>query len=354
MSENLKTIPFCKYQGTGNDFVVIDNRETCYLTRKDVELVKQLCDRRFGIGADGLILLQNKEGFDFEMVYFNSDGNESSMCGNGGRCIVAFAKSLAIIEQTCRFLAIDGTHEAVIHNNGWVDLKMGDVDAVEKGEDYFILDTGSPHYVIFVEDLSDINVYDSGQVIRYSERFRKEGINVNFMEKNGEGISVATYERGVEGETLSCGTGVTAAAIAASILQHNGLKKNEIAIETKGGHLKVKLEKENGRFRNIWLCGPAVKVFEGTLVFPASGTEFTAGFCNMPHAERRNIYPQTFLTALIMALFAAFVPIVILTHPGAPKLPTGLTMIPSSNIFPSNSNSSIPGLTIKKFPCDFQ
>ncbi len=263
----MQKIPFCKYQGTGNDFVLIDNRSKVFLTKEDTEVIKRMCDRRFGIGADGLILLQNNEGYDFEMIYFNSDGNESSMCGNGGRCIVAFAKSLGIIENTCCFLATDGAHEAIVHDNGWVDLKMGDVANIENGEDHFILDTGSPHYVIFVEDLSDINVHESGQVIRYSDRFRKEGINVNFVEKNDKGISVATYERGVEGETLSCGTGVTAAAIATSYSQSNGLKKSEIAIDTKGGSLKVKLEKENGYFSDVWLCGPAVRVFEGSYFY---------------------------------------------------------------------------------------
>ena len=259
----MPTIPFTKYHGTGNDFVLIDNRSKNYLNRGDTAMVKQICGRRFGIGADGLILLQNKEGYDFEMVYFNADGNESSMCGNGGRCIVDFAKRLGIIEKNCSFLATDGAHEAVVPGNGWVELKMGDVGEMEQGEDYFILDTGSPHFVVFVEDLRDINVVESGQVIRYSDRFRKEGINVNFVEKKeGGGIAVATYERGVEGETLSCGTGVTAAAIA-FFTKKNKVGRVVIPISTKGGGLKVKLEKEGGVFKNIWLCGPAVRVFEG-------------------------------------------------------------------------------------------
>lgn len=257
-------IPFFKYQGTGNDFVLIDQRENTYLTKEDHERIRIFCDRKFGIGADGLILLQNKDGFDFEMVYFNSDGRESSMCGNGGRCVSAFAKMLGIIESKCRFWAIDGEHEATVHEDGWVELKMGNVSDVESGEDYFILDTGSPHYVVFVEDISDLNVVELGKTIRYGDRFRAEGINVNFVEKIKDGISVATYERGVEDETLSCGTGVTAAAISA-FLKNNSAAEKEIAVETKGGNLKVRFEKTENGFENIWLCGPTARVFSGKM-----------------------------------------------------------------------------------------
>ncbi len=258
----ISDIPFDKYQGTGNDFVMIDNRSYTYLTRNDTEQIKLICDRRFGVGADGLILLQQKEDYDFEMVYFNADGRESTMCGNGGRCIVAFARKLGIIENKCRFWAIDGAHEAFINSNQWVELKMNDVTMIERGDDFFILNTGSPHYVVFVEDLSDINVHESGQMIRYSRRFNEEGINVNFVEKTAEGIIVATYERGVEGETLSCGTGVTAAAIA-SHLNGDFPAKNRVDIETKGGKLQVKLRKHQETFQDIWLCGPAINVFSG-------------------------------------------------------------------------------------------
>jgi len=257
-------IPFCKYQGTGNDFVVIDNRATTYLTRQDTELVNRLCDRKFGVGADGLILLQDKEGYDFEMVYFNADGSESTMCGNGGRCIVAFAKRLGIITDKATFLAIDGPHDARISEDDWVELKMKDVNDIEVGEDYAVLDTGSPHYVVFVEDVSDIDVVANGQAIRYSERFKKEGINVNFVERNDEGIIVATYERGVEDETLSCGTGVTAAAIATH-LAHSPTPNANIPIESKGGNLEVKFQSNNGQFSDVWLCGPGTFVFEGIL-----------------------------------------------------------------------------------------
>lgn len=258
----MKHIPFHKYEGTGNDFVLIDQRETQYLTRQDTSIIEKICDRRFGIGADGLILLQLTDGFDFEMVYFNSDGRESTMCGNGGRCIAAFAHSLGVAGEKCSFLAIDGPHEANI-NEDWVELKMSDVKEVEIGDGNFILNTGSPHYVVFAEDLSDMNIVESGQVIRYSERFRKEGINVNFVEKTADGIEVATYERGVEDETLSCGTGVTAAALSYSLANPNA-NLNEVAITTKGGCLKVRFEKKEGnKFENIWLSGPAKQVFKG-------------------------------------------------------------------------------------------
>ncbi len=260
-------LPFFKYQGTGNDFVLIDQRAVQYLKRDQAEIIRTICDRRFGIGADGLILLQNIDGFDFEMIYFNADGGESTMCGNGGRCITAFAKKLGIIESKCTFLAIDGPHEALAQQDGTVNLKMTDVTDIEIGDDYFILNTGSPHYVIIVEDISDLNVVESGQVIRYSDRFREAGINVNFVEKIKNGIEVATYERGVEDETLSCGTGVTAAAIAWHL--HNSTSASgEVSVQTKGGNLKVKFEKENGGFKQIWLCGPTKNVFSGN--FPIS------------------------------------------------------------------------------------
>lgn len=258
-------IDFYKYQGTGNDFVMIDNRDLTFNVA-DVDLVKRLCDRRFGIGADGLILLQNKEGYDFEMVYFNADGNTSTMCGNGGRCITAFAAELGLIKESCRFLASDGPHEALINDGNWVELKMIDVLEVEQGEDYYLLSTGSPHYVIFVEDIDDINVVENGQAIRYSSRFKEEGVNVNFVETEKDGIIVATYERGVEDETLSCGTGVVASAISYKVRHPEA---TSVDIQTKGGALKVRLEaSENGQFRNIWLCGKGELVFAGQISQP--------------------------------------------------------------------------------------
>lgn len=264
-------IPFFKYQGTGNDFVMIDQRDKKYIKKTDTELIAKICDRRFGIGADGLILLQNRKGYDFHMIYFNADGRESSMCGNGGRCISAFAKQLGIVKSKCKFLAIDGPHEATIKNDNWVELKMSDVQNIEIGNDYFLMDTGSPHYIVFVEDIDDINVFENGQAIRYSERFRKKGVNVNFVEPTKEHIIVATYERGVEAETLSCGTGVTAAAIASYLKKPNRRKKQNIPIQSKGGNLSVRFE-PNGKegASNIWLCGKAELVFEGKFLMNSS------------------------------------------------------------------------------------
>lgn len=251
-----------KYQGTGNDFVLIDNRDkSITLTR---EQVKFLCDRRFGIGADGLMLLELEPGVDFEMVYFNNDGNESSMCGNGGRCITAFAKHLGVIGNETKFIATDGLHEAKITNE-IVSLKMNDVRQVEIGEDFYFLNTGSPHYVKFVQDVENFDVVSEGKKIRYNERFAAEGTNVNFIERKESELFVRTYERGVEGETYSCGTGVTAAALVAA-LKGVSTDKNNCRIKTLGGDLNVRYEKvlEN-TFYNIWLEGPARLVFKTTI-----------------------------------------------------------------------------------------
>jgi len=254
---------FFKYQGTGNDFIMIDNRSGQVVLSP--EQVAFLCHRRFGIGADGLILLEPEKGFDFKMVYYNSDGNLSSMCGNGGRCITAFARQLGIISDKARFVAVDGPHEANINDDG-VALKMQDVKQVELGEDYFYLNTGSPHYVKMVQDVEHLDVFSEGRNIRNSARFREEGTNVNFIEKLEDALFVRTYERGVEDETLSCGTGVTAAALVAAV---NGIAtgKNSCIVKTRGGTLEVTFEKVlEKNFYNIWLKGPAVLVFEGSIL----------------------------------------------------------------------------------------
>ncbi|MCO6486893.1 MAG: diaminopimelate epimerase [Phaeodactylibacter sp.] len=258
----MERILFSKYQGTGNDFILVDQRERRYLKVSDREAIARLCHRRFGIGADGLILLQGHADYNFEMIYFNADGGQGSMCGNGGRCIVAFAGSLGAIGEQCRFLAVDGPHEARIRPNGWVELKMNDVVDVEKGAGFYFLDTGSPHYVEFVGNLEQVDVCRRGREIRYSERFKKEGTNVNFVEPAHGGIAVATYERGVEDETLSCGTGVTASAIA-YFLARPDRGPQLVPIHTKGGMLEVRFTPSSHGFTDIWLCGPAVRVFEG-------------------------------------------------------------------------------------------
>lgn len=259
-------LTFSKYQGTGNDFILVDNRQGVF-DRSREDLVAHLCDRRFGIGADGLMLLQNApEGFDFEMVYYNSDGREGSMCGNGGRCIVAFARQLGVIGSTCRFIAVDGPHDAIVHENGEVELKMIDVTQVEQGEGFYFMNTGSPHYVMFVDSLPQISVVGQGRSVRYSDRFKEVGTNVNFVEilPDGNGISIATYERGVEDETLSCGTGATACAIAYFIKKLGG-REAHIPVQVKGGQLHVHFKCSNGVFEGVWLCGPAQLVFEGSI-----------------------------------------------------------------------------------------
>ncbi len=255
----MTTLDFYKYQGTGNDFVMIDNRDLAF--PKNTEIIKKLCDRRFGIGGDGLILLENGKNVDFTMVYYNSDGNESTMCGNGGRCIVAFAHFLNIFEDKCKFLAIDGLHEAEM-NFGTVKLKMIDVENIKNIENDFELNTGSPHFVKYVEDIENYNVYQNGYNIRNSEMYVKEGINVNFVVKIDENkIFVRTYERGVEDETYSCGTGVTACAI--SFMLKN--KTQKVDVKVLGGSLKVFAEQTENGFKNIWLEGPAKKVYKGEI-----------------------------------------------------------------------------------------
>jgi len=254
---------FYKYHGTGNDFILLDNRENIYsnITPRQVNF---LCHRRFGVGADGLMMLSEKPGFDFEMTYFNSDGKTSSMCGNGGRCIVKFASMLGIKKTNYNFYAVDGPHEAEIDLNGEVRLKMKDVDDVEFSYTYYVLNTGSPHYVKSVPDVNQLDVVAEGREIRNSKEFAKEGINVNFVETiDDDTIYVRTYERGVEDETYSCGTGVTASAL---ISAHNDNGFNRVEVKTRGGKLSVEFEKiSDKKFKNIWLCGPAEMVFKGEI-----------------------------------------------------------------------------------------
>ncbi len=256
-------LTFYKYQGTGNDFIILDNRENeiVELTKKQIHF---LCNRKFGIGADGLMLLSTKEGYDFEMIYYNADGNESTMCGNGGRCLVKFAYSVGVHKSVYKFIAIDGEHEAEITDEGNVRLKMNDVKKVEQHSSYTILNTGSPHFIKFASNVKDIDVLETGRDIRYSKAFEAEGININFVERISEdSIFIRTYERGVEDETLSCGTGVTAAALVSA---HNDNGFNLVKVNTPGGHLSVEFDKlSDTHFENIWLIGPAEFVFGGTI-----------------------------------------------------------------------------------------
>ena len=255
-------LQFYKYQGTGNDFIIIDNRQQLF-PKNNTKLIARYCDRKFGIGADGLILLELSDASDFTMVYYNADGKPSSMCGNGGRCIVAFAKKLNIIKDKTTFEAVDGIHEASIKKD-IVSLKMIDISAVERFENHLFLDTGSPHHVTFVNDITNVNVKISGRKIRYGAPYFEEGSNVNFVEKvDNSTFKVRTYERGVEDETLSCGTGVTAVAIA--VHKANKTKNTTVVLETPGGTLEVSFNIENNKYKDVFLKGGAVFVFQGEI-----------------------------------------------------------------------------------------
>jgi len=255
-------VEFYKYQGAGNDFVMIDNRQKLFDTSNQKQIEK-LCDRKFGIGADGLICLENKNGYDFKMVYFNADGNESTMCGNGGRCIVAFAKYLNIIVDKAHFIAIDGEHSAIISEDT-ISLQMQNISDISLKEDYVFLDSGSPHHIKYYKNIDDLDVKQLGNDIRYGAPYFKVGTNVNFVSQmNNNTFKVRTYERGVEGETLSCGTGVTAVAIAS----HKTGKTNDtiVNLNTKGGNLKVTFTENKGVYKNIFLEGPTEQVFNGKI-----------------------------------------------------------------------------------------
>ncbi len=252
---------FYKYQGTGNDFILIDNRSGSF-PKENHALISQWCHRRFGIGADGLILLEDDAQTDFKMVYFNADGHEGSMCGNGGRCIVAFAAHLDLIDGNTTFNAVDGLHKAII-SDGSVELNMKDVATVKPKEKAIFLDTGSPHHVQLVEGLEDMDVPREGARLRYG-LYGKAGSNINFVSQLGPNrFQVRTYERGVEDETLSCGTGVTAVALAMDHLGYSSA--SELEIKTAGGPLTVKFERSGAGYSNIHLSGPAQQIFKGII-----------------------------------------------------------------------------------------
>jgi len=254
----MPTILFHKYQGTGNDFVMIDNRSLEF-NKENLSLIEKLCDRRFGIGGDGLILIEEDELSDFRMVYFNADGSQS-LCGNGSRCAVKFAKFLGMIGDQTAFIAFDGLHSAFI-KEGLVHVQMHDVEGVEVEDDAYFVDTGSPHLIKMVKGLDQLDIKLEGEAIRYSERFKENGVNINFIESTKGATSIRTYERGVEDETLSCGTGCTAVALALSQLG----EASPVILNAKGGTLQVSFEKGEKGFKNIYLIGPAEQVYSGQI-----------------------------------------------------------------------------------------
>ena len=254
-------LEFYKYQGTGNDFILVDNR-TLFFPKENHSLIAKLCDRKFGIGADGLMLLENAEGYDFRMVYYNSDGKEGSMCGNGGTAISKFAIDLGIVtKKEAEFIAVDGKHEFLYKNN-LIRLKMIDVEKINAYQNDFVLNTGSPHYIKIVENIDIPDFIESAKNIRYNNDFKKEGINVNYISIDEE-VKIRTYERGVEDETLSCGTGNVAAALC--VAQTKNIDAGSINLITKGGNLNVYFTKKENTYADIWLEGPAEFVFKGEI-----------------------------------------------------------------------------------------
>jgi len=253
-------LEFHKYQSTGNDFVIIDNRSKVF--PHNITLISRLCDRHIGIGADGLILIENHPGLDFEMIYFNANGSQS-LCGNGSLCAMHFAHLLGVGGLNAQFKTIGGVLKATVDGDQ-VQVKIKDQGIPETHDSFYFLNNGSPHHLSFVEQIKEVDVFERGREIRYSTPYSPDGTNVNFVEILGDNsLFVRTYERGVENETLSCGTGVVAAALAASAAK--GIT-SPVTIETKGGNLQVKFEKtKNSGFENIWLIGLVQEVFHGEI-----------------------------------------------------------------------------------------
>lgn len=257
---------FKKYQATGNDFVLLDwNPDlNLHLTEK---VIHRMCDRRFGIGADGLILVKYKEGQRPEMIYYNSDGRIGSFCGNGSRAFAKYLYDAGKIRDNewFEFKAYDGLHKARIRNknSSFIDLVMSDVCQIQTDGESYILDSGSPHYVCWKNDLENVDVVQEGRKIRYSAPFKEKGINVNFVSEvtSHNILKVKTYERGVEDMTYSCGTGVVASVIAWAV--KNNIKQGKKSVQVPGGSLEVSFDYLNNCFTNIILSGPAEKCFEG-------------------------------------------------------------------------------------------
>jgi diaminopimelate epimerase len=257
---------FFKYHGAGNDFVIVDERE--HITELTEKQIAHVCNRRFGVGADGFMRLQNSDDFDFKMLYYNADGKESTMCGNGGRCMIAFANHLGLIDQSTYFEAVDGEHEGQVIEYGIesvVRLKMLTVGKVDINADQIFLDTGSPHHIEIVEDVKNTDVDKDGKFWRHHNQYAEiGGCNANFVEiLDADHLYVRTFERGVEAETFSCGTGVTAAAISLHALgKVNGEK---IQIDTLGGKLQVEFSHNDSAYEHIHLQGPAAFVYQGII-----------------------------------------------------------------------------------------
>lgn len=254
---------FYKYTGAGNDFILFNDYNN-NMPELSAKQINSMCDRHFGIGADGIMILKKSKALDFDMEYFNADGSGGTMCGNGGRCLVAFAQKLGLIKNHTKFLASDGIHEAFINQRNIVKLKMNNVDEIETAGKDFYCYTGSPHYVIFVDDIETIDVLNDGRKIRYSDKYKDKGTNVNFVKiEENHAISIRTYERGVEDETLACGTGSVAAALTCAKI--NKFCSGEVSVHTKGGLLKVSFNKTDDNYEDIWLTGPADFVFQGEI-----------------------------------------------------------------------------------------
>ncbi|HHP7240674.1 MAG TPA: diaminopimelate epimerase [Cyclobacteriaceae bacterium] len=256
-------LDFFKYQGAGNDFIIIDQSSNDYPSLNSAS-ISYLCDRNFGIGSDGLIIITSHTKADFNLDFYNPDGTRS-FCGNGSRCAVKhFYKVIKPTINLISFYACDGLHHGIQNEDQSISINLKDIDHVQWLTTYeAFVNTGSPHHIVFCEDITSIDVVKTGGEIRYSEKYRPEGTNVNFVQRqDNDRLEIRTYERGVENETMSCGTGITASALALGAKT----KSNSIHVKSKGGNLKVTFQqKSNGRFTNIWLTGPAVQVFNGTI-----------------------------------------------------------------------------------------
>lgn len=255
-------LDFWKYHGAGNDFIIIDNWEKSITLSNDV--IKNVCNRHFGIGSDGLILIQQHPTLDFEMIFYNPDASQS-FCGNGSRCAVQFALDQKIIKkQNTRFQSTNGVYHAEEVEPNKIDLQMHDCSRfrIEKGR--FFLDTGSPHLVFETSALYESPIIGRAKEIRYSEEYKEKGININFIEIINQTVHIRTYERGVENETLSCGTGVTAVALSRALAKNNhGF--NKLHIETRGGRFYVQYHFDGDVFSQIHLIGPAKCIFKGEI-----------------------------------------------------------------------------------------